>query len=125
MGERSQSKPAGSRAWAAASATGAEGESGGLDALATEIRALRQEIRDLRVLVLQLASAPASPAAAAPGAGPGPTTSQPANPLARRQAEQLASAVQQRQALGGDPEQDTELDLLIDRLHDLALEAQP
>ena len=121
MGERSQSKPAGSRAWAAASATGAEGESGGLDALATEIRALRQEIRDLRVLVLQLAS----PAAAASGAGPGPSTSQPANPLARRQAEQLASAVQQRQALGGDPEEDTELDLLIDRLHDLALEAQP
>jgi len=124
MGERSQSKPAGSRAWAAASATGAEGEPGGLDALATEIRALRQEIRDLRVLVLQLASAPVSPATAH-GSGPGPSTSQPANPLARRQAEQLASAVQQRQALGGDPEQDTELDLLIDRLHDLALEAQP
>ena len=123
MGERSQSKAAGSRAWAAASATGAEGESGGLDALATEIRALRQEIRDLRVLVLQLASAPASPAAA-PGSSPGPTTHQPVNPLARRQAEQLASAVQQRQALGGDPGQDTELDLLIDRLHDLALEAQ-
>jgi hypothetical protein len=41
--------------------------------------------------------------------------------LARRNAERLAGEVQRRAALASDPEDDTELDLLIDRLHELAL----
>lgn len=105
MGERGQSEAAEAAeavASGAAAAFRAEGETGGLDGLTAEIRALRQEIRDLRVLVLQLAGG-----------------------QARRQAERLAGEVQRRQALGGDPGKDPELDLLIDRLHDLALEGQP
>jgi hypothetical protein len=40
--------------------------------------------------------------------------------LARRNAERLAGEVQRRAALASDPGDDTELDLLIDRLHELA-----
>ena len=45
--------------------------------------------------------------------------------LARRNAERLAGGGQRRTALGNDPQEDTELDLLIDRLHDLALTKSP
>ncbi|MCS5705498.1 hypothetical protein NZK27_04765 [Synechococcus sp. FGCU-3] len=46
--------------------------------------------------------------------------------MQRRNAERLAAEVQRRQAVqpdaGVDGEADTELDLMIDRLHDLALD---
>ena len=45
--------------------------------------------------------------------------------LARRNAERLAGEVQRRAALASDPGDDTELDLLIDRLHELALAKGP
>jgi hypothetical protein len=45
--------------------------------------------------------------------------------LARRNAERLAGEVQRRAALASDLEDDTELDLLIDRLHELALTKGP
>jgi hypothetical protein len=45
--------------------------------------------------------------------------------LARRNAERLAGEVQRRAALISDPQEDTELDLLIDRLHELALAKSP
>ena len=45
--------------------------------------------------------------------------------LARRNAERLAGEVQRRAALASDPGDDTELDLLIDRLHELALAKAP
>jgi hypothetical protein len=51
--------------------------------------------------------------------------SSPSALLARRNAERLAGEVQRRAALISDPEDDTELDLLIDRLHELALTKGP
>lgn len=44
--------------------------------------------------------------------------------LARRNAERLNAEVMRRSARGLDPDNDTELDLLIDRLHELS-EEQP
>ncbi len=79
---------------------------------------------------------PASTADLPPAAGAGPEVelapgesralgSSPSALLARRNAERLAGEVQRRLALAPDPGDDTELDLLIDRLHDLALARGP
>lgn len=77
--------------------------------LSAELAALRNELRGLIVL-LQPAVQPHVP----------PSLAAPADALpARRRAERLAAAVQQRLSGGADPSDDTELDLLIDRLHDL------
>ncbi len=87
------------------------GGSSGLDQLLAEIRGLRAEVAALRVELQSSRLPPPSPAATW---------------LQRPNAERLAAEVQRRQALqpdgGDDGEPDTDLDLLIDRLHDLALD---
>ena len=65
--------------------------------------------------------APIAPAAGSKPEGMRQSGSSPSALLARRNAERLAAEVQRRSALVSDPEDDTELDLLIDRLHELAL----
>ena len=123
----------------------------GFPQLAEELAALRQELAGLRTTVAELVAALAAagpPAAAqAPGAastpalapgsakepegGPLPAEIRPMGApspsalLARRNAERLAGEVQRRAALASDPGDDTELDLLIDRLHELALAKGP
>ena len=49
----------------------------------------------------------------------------PSTQLARRNAERLAEEVRRRRESTPEPEDDTDIDLLIDRLHDLALENGP
>ena len=49
----------------------------------------------------------------------------PSAQLARRNAERLAEEVRRRRETTPEPEEDTDIDLLIDRLHDLALENGP
>ena len=49
----------------------------------------------------------------------------PSTQLARRNAERLAEEVRRRRETTPEPEEDTDIDLLIDRLHDLALENGP
>ena len=123
----------------------------GFQQLAEELAALRQELAGLRTTVAELVAALAAagpPAVAqAPGAvctpalAPGSATEPEGGPLpaeirpmgapspsallARRNAERLAGEVQRRAALASDPGDDTELDLLIDRLHELALAKGP
>ena len=86
-----------------------------IQALLAEIQGLRVELAALRVELQAL--------------HPAPDALQPSSAstwLQRPNAERLAAEVQRRQALhldGADAgETDTELDLLIDRLHDLALD---
>ena len=122
----------------------------GFQQLAEELAGLRQELAGLRTTVAELVAAltaTAPPATAQPpgagdplaiqssaaaGAATGPQTepvpgevrpmgASPSALLARRNAERLAGEVQRRAALASDPADDTELDLLIDRLHELAL----
>lgn len=127
----------------------------GFQQLAEELAALRQDLAGLRTTLAELVAALAaagSPAAAqaqaqAPGCAstpalaPGAATEPEGGPLpgeirpmgspspsallARRNAERLAGEVQRRAALASDPGDDTELDLLIDRLHELALAKGP
>jgi hypothetical protein len=125
----------------------------GFQQLAEELAALRQDLAGLRTTLAELVTALAAagtPAAAqaqvpgsastpalAPGAatepegGPLPVEIRPMGSpspsalLARRNAERLAGEVQRRAALASDPGDDTELDLLIDRLHELALAKAP
>ncbi|MGA0162445.1 MAG: hypothetical protein ACO3JW_11390 [Vulcanococcus sp.] len=49
----------------------------------------------------------------------------PSTQLARRNAVRLAEEVRRRRETTPEPEEDTDIDLLIDRLHDLALENGP
>ena len=49
----------------------------------------------------------------------------PSTQLVRRNAERLAEEVRRRRETTPEPEDDTDIDLLIDRLHDLALENGP
>ena len=49
----------------------------------------------------------------------------PSTQLARLNAERLAEEVRRRRESTPEPEDDTDIDLLIDRLHDLALENGP
>ena len=127
----------------------------GFQRLAEEMAGLRQELADLRTtlaeLVVALTAAGTPTTALSPGASP-PLYEHPCGPpgagtepeqgpppaelrplgstspsalLARRNAERLAGEVQRRAALASDPGDDTELDLLIDRLHELALAKGP
>ncbi|MCP9810030.1 hypothetical protein KBY58_11350 [Cyanobium sp. HWJ4-Hawea] len=89
--------------------------------LEAELGAIRQDLAQLRQLVEDLHGALI-------GEAKSPSTS---TLLARPNAHRLAAEVQRRfgaQALGAESDDDagdTELDLLIDRLHDLALEQEP
>ena len=49
----------------------------------------------------------------------------PSTQLVRRNAERLAEEVRRRRESTPEPEVDTDIDLMIDRLHDLALENGP
>ena len=103
----------------------------GFQQLAEEMAGLRLELAGLRTtlaeLVVALAAA-GTPAAAQALATAAPIPGEvrplgspsPSALLARRNAERLAGEVQRRAALASDPGDDTELDLLIDRLHELA-----
>ena len=86
------------------------------------IQALLAEIQGLRLDVAALRSE--LQAQRPPAAAPQPSSA--TTWLQRPNAERLAAEVQRRQALqldGADAgDTDTELDLLIDRLHDLALD---
>jgi len=104
----------------------------GFQQLAEEMAGLRLELAGLRttlaelVVALAAAGTPATAQALATAAPiPGEVrplgSPSPSALLARRNAERLAGAVQRRTALASDPGDDTELDLLIDRLHELAL----
>ena len=104
----------------------------GFQQLAEEMAGLRLELAGLRttlaelVVALAAAGTPATAQALAPAAPiPGEVrplgSPSPSALLARRNAERLAGEVQRRTALASDPGDDTELDLLIDRLHELAL----
>jgi hypothetical protein len=105
-----------------------------LNALVSLIGALRQEITALNALLRELrpgleglASALETRSAAEPkqpSVSP-PLPSQPATSalLARRNAERLNAEVLRRSARGINPDNDTELDLLIDRLHELSEES--
>lgn len=95
-----------------------------VDPLLAELAALRGEILSLRLAVTSLVEAlareplvrePMDPAAA----GPRQSTTPTAHLLARRNAERLNSEVLRRTSQGVDPSGDNEVDLLIDRLHDL------
>ncbi|MGB7565331.1 MAG: hypothetical protein WBM08_11340 [Prochlorococcaceae cyanobacterium] len=92
-------------------------------ALRGEIMALRQVLAALVNVLAAQASFPAPGAACAPGdPAPAPLAA-PVTPastlLARRKASRLNAEVLRRTSVGLDPEGDTEVDLLIDRLHDL------
>ena len=85
--------------------------------LQEQIAAIRTDLAELRQLVMELRQQ-LNPQAPRPARVEG----SPATLLARRNAERLAGEVQRRSELNVDAELDTETDLLIDRLHDLALE---
>jgi hypothetical protein len=91
--------------------------------LLAELQGLRQEVAELR-LELRNARQPAVAASPTPPALPASATA--TTWMQRRNAERLAAEVQRRKALlpdaAVDGESDTELDLMIDRLHDLALD---
>jgi hypothetical protein len=85
--------------------------------LQEQLVAIRTDLAELRQLVMELRQqlSPEAPRAAR-------VEGSPATLLTRRNAERLAGEVQRRTELNVDPELDTETDLMIDRLHDLALE---
>jgi len=92
-----------------------------LTTLLAEVQGLRAEVAALR-LALQATGLPSGSPLDMPAAASATTWLQRPNP------QRLAAEVQRRQALQGagpataDIDTDTELDLLIDRLHDLALD---
>lgn len=101
------------------------------DELTAEILHLRREITQLHTSIGALTAAITSLAArplevcSEPPAElrPAMATTSPASPatlLALRSGERLNGEVQRRLRLGSDADSDTELDLLIDRLHDLS-----
>lgn len=101
-----------------------------VDPLLAELAALRGEILSLRLAVTSLVEAlagepmalePMDPAAA----GPRRSTTSTSNLLARRNAERLNNEVLSRTSQGVDPSCDNEVDLLIDRLHDLVDPSAP
>lgn len=101
------------------------------DELMAEIVHLRREITQLHNSIGALTAAITSLAARPPDACPQPAAelppaiapaslASPATLLALRSGERLNGEVQRRLRLGSDADSDTELDLLIDRLHDLS-----
>ena len=93
-----------------------------LQAIRADLAQVHQSVLELRGLVQCLVSDGPSSDLALGSSVPSPSTT-----LSRRNPERLAAEVQRRRALLPveelDPiDGDTELDLLIDRLHDLALE---
>ena len=100
-----------------------------LDSVPAQLQAIRSDLAQLQQSVLELRDLVQSLAAAGPSRGLdlGSSASSPSTTLSRRNPERLAAEVQRRRALltveDLDPlDGDTELDVLIDRLHDLALE---
>jgi hypothetical protein len=95
------------------------------DPLLKELAALRGEIAGLREVVGSLVTAierSGSPAVQADAMEPwlaNASGSSPAQQLARRNAVRLNHEVLRRTAQGLEAAEDTEVDLLIDRLHDL------
>ncbi len=130
-GSKSGSSPgrsAGSTPDAAAAATAPS--RGCNDELMAELVHLRREITQLHssidaltAAITSLATRPPAaclePAAELPPAM-APALASPATLLALRSGERLNGEVQRRLRLGSDADNDTELDLLIDRLHDLS-----
>jgi hypothetical protein len=101
------------------------------DPLLKELSALRAEIAGLRevvgalVIAIERSGSPAIQADAMEPWPPNASGSSPAQQLARRNAERLNHEVLRRTAQGLDPAADTEVDLLIDRLHDLVDPTDP
>jgi len=84
-----------------------------LPELTAEVLRLKQQVEQLQADLLDLRQA----------LRPGPPAfSHAASQLVRRNAERLADEVRRRGEFSPEPEADTEIDLLIDRLHELALE---
>ena len=93
-----------------------------LQAIRTDLAQLHQSVLELRGLVQSLVAEDPSLDLAL-----GSSASSPSTTLSRRNPERLAAEVQRRRTLlkaqDLDPlDGDTELDVLIDRLHDLALQ---
>ena len=103
----------------------------GSDPAPAQLQAIRADLAQLHQTVLVLCELVQRLVAAGPSSdlAPGSPASSPSTTLSRRNPERLAAEVQRRRAfLSGedlDPiDGDTELDLLIDRLHDLALDGR-
>ena len=101
----------------------------GSDPVPAQLQAIRSDLAQLHQSVLELRGLVQSLVAEDPSLdlALGSSTSSPSTTLSRRNPERLAAEVQRRRALltaeDLDPlDGDTELDVLIDRLHDLALE---
>lgn len=91
-----------------------------LAALRGAITELRQELAALRQVLASEAVPPGSVLSnAAADSVRSPQASPASTLLARRKATRLNDEVLRRTSAGLDPEGDTEVDLLIDRLHDL------
>ena len=101
----------------------------GSDSVPAQLQAIRSDLAQLHQSVLELRGFVLSLVASAPSIDLplGSSASSPSTTLSRRNPERLAAEVQRRRALltaeDLDPlDGDTELDMLIDRLHDLALQ---
>ena len=101
----------------------------GPDSVPAQLQAIRTDLAQLHQSVLELRGFVQSLVASAPSIDlpQGSSASSPSTTLSRRNPERLAAEVQRRRALltaeDLDPlDGDKELDVLIDRLHDLALE---
>jgi len=84
-----------------------------LSELSDELLRLKQRVEQLEEALRELRHGQRPDAPALPS-----TASQ----LVRRNPERLADEVRRLQGLSPEPDDDTDIDLLIDRLHDLALE---
>jgi hypothetical protein len=101
----------------------------GSDSVPSQLQAIRADLAQLHQSVLELRGLVQSLVAEGPSLdlALGSSASRPSTTLARRNPERLAAEVQRRTALltveDLDPlDGDTELDLMIDRLHDLAVD---
>jgi hypothetical protein len=81
--------------------------------LTAEVLRLKQQVAQLEEALRELRQGQRPDASVLPSA---------ASQLVRRNAERLADEVRRRQSISPEPNDDTDIDLLIDRLHDLALE---
>jgi hypothetical protein len=81
--------------------------------LTAEVLRLKQQVAQLEEALRELRQGQGPDASVLPSA---------ASQLVRRNAERLADEVRRRQSISPEPNDDTDIDLLIDRLHDLALE---